>query len=347
MSAQKEIEHELERVKMEAELARVKAEMLEQRQQLEAKQAQQSKRKLGTRPLDLELSEGFPPSPVKEVVFTPQSLATLTLSVEGGEDAVVTVQDSFTVGRKKGNDLVIRDLHVSSQHAKLVVRKDGVFEIADLNSSGGTFVNGERIERCALENGDKIEFATVAAIFRYVAGGQLGPDDEIDGTLVRPKVDVARQLTGRAKSVGDGLLTVLTADEQSKVVPSAGQITIGRTSGNDVVISEEHVSGRHARLVGNGHGAYELFDLGSSCGTFVNGTKVEQKLLSSGDRLRFGIVDCVFIVGGSQGTADAVPRPLADKAFGPLPQVPESGVSPLPEPKPAGRAGDQTPLVKR
>lgn len=331
---------------MAAELARMKAEMLGQQQQLAAQQAKLAELP-ATRPLDQDPSAVYPPPAAGAVVFTPQSLATLTLSTAGGADAVVAVKDPFTVGRNKSNDLVIRDLHVSSQHAKLVIRKDGVFELMDLNSSGGTFVNGERIERCALKSGDKIEFATVAATFRYVAGEMLDPHDEIEGTLVQAKADLARQMAVAAHSPRHGLLSVLSADEQSWVVPAGGQVTIGRMPGNDLVIREEHVSSRHARLAGNGGGLFELFDLGSSCGTFVNGSQVQHQVLASGDRIRFGIVDCVFMVIDPLGAANNASKPSPPHGASHLPQVEESGVAPLPEPRPAGRAGAQIPLVKR
>ncbi len=350
-AADPKIEHlhlhaELERVKMEAEIARMKAEMMEQQRQL-AKQQAAAVEIPRTSPLTQEPSAVYPPPGGGAVVFNPQSLATLTLAVEGGEQIVVTVKNPFTVGRNKSNDLVIRDLHVSSQHAKFAARKDGVFEILDLNSSGGTFVNDERIERCALKNGDRIDFATVPATFRYVAGGQLDPDDEIEGTLVQAKAEVARKLAVAAKSPRHGMLTVLTADEKTQVVPAGGQISIGRVAGNDFIIAEEHVSSRHARLAGDGGGAFELFDLGSSCGTFVNGVQVQHALLHNGDRIRFGVVDCVFMIIDPFGTAEPARKPPPLRGASALPQVEDSGLSPLPEPRPALRAEQQLPPVRR
>jgi pSer/pThr/pTyr-binding forkhead associated (FHA) protein len=342
---QERLRLELERVKMEAEMARMKAEMLEQQRQLAAEQAKVAEMPRTT-PLKQDPSAVYPPAAAGPVVFNPQSLATLTLEVEGGQQAVVTVKNPFTVGRNKSNDFVIRDLHVSSQHAKFAARKDGVFEIVDLNSSGGTFVNGARIERCALKNGDKIEFATVAATFRYVAGDQLDPSDEIEGTLVQAKADVARKLAAMAQTPRHGMLTVLTADEKTQVVPGGGQISIGRMAGNDFIIAEEHVSSRHARLAGTGGGTFELFDLGSSCGTFVNGVKVQHVVLNSGDRIRFGIVDCVFIIIDPNGAPDHYRKPPPPPGMAALPKVEESGIEPLPLPKPAGLAGQQMPFIR-
>ncbi len=346
---QERLRLELERVKMEAEMARMKAEMLEQQRQLAAQQAKLVELPR-TAPLQQEPSAVYaqpPAAAANALVFNPQSLATLTLEVESGQQAVVTVRDPFTVGRNKSNDLVIRDLHVSSQHAKLVARKDGVFEIVDLGSSGGTFVNGERIERCALKSGDQIGFATVMATFRYVAGEQLDSSDEFEGTLVQAKADVARKMSAAIKSPRHGMISVLIADEKSQIVPAGGQIFIGRAAGNDLIIAEEHVSSRHARLAGNGSGGFELFDLGSSCGTFVNDVQVQHAVLKNGDRIRFGIVECMFMIidPGGEKQDDMRQIPRLPKLPG-LPQADDSGIAALPQPKPAGRAGQQLPWVR-
>lgn len=344
---------ELEHVKVEAELARMQAELVEQQRRLAA--AQQASREPALEmPRTLPLDQDIPATvrPVRTegagaaFVFNPGTLATLTLVSEGGGEAQVTIKDAFSVGRAKGNDLVIRDLHVSGQHAKFTVLQDGVFEIADLGSSGGTFVNGQRVERCALKSGDKIEFATVAATFRYVAGDLLDPADEYEGTLVHSKAEAARMLAAVSHAPLHGMLSVLSAHEQSRAVPIGGQITIGRALGNDLIISQEHVSGRHARLAGNGSNGFELFDLGSSCGTYVNGVQGSHWTLKSGDRLRFGVVDCVFIIIEPEGAAPNASKPPLPRSLAMLPQIEDSGVKPLPEPRPAARAGDAWPSMR-
>lgn len=343
LAEQARLQAEIERVKMEAELARVKAELLEQQRVLAAPQPKVVEIPR-TIPLNQDPSVVFPtPAAGAAVVFNPKTLATLTLVSEGGHETLVTVTDDFTVGRNKTNGLAIRDLHVSAQHAKFSRSKDGLFEITDLDSSGGTFVNGQRIARCALKSGDKIEFATVAAIFRYVAGELLDPEDEIEGTLVQSKAAAARKLAAVSQAPSHGMISVLKVDEQSRDIPIGGQITIGRAAGNDLVITEEHVSGRHARLAGNGRDGFELFDLGSSCGTFVNGIQISHWVLQSGDRIRFGLVDCVFMIVDPRG-AIAVKEPA--RVASSLPQVEDSGLAPLPEPRPAVRAGQQIPLIR-
>lgn len=62
-----------------------------------------------------------------------------------------------TVGGAAGNDLVFQDPHVSRNHATLE-RRGRTVELVDLNSENGTFVNGERISRRALADGDRLSF---------------------------------------------------------------------------------------------------------------------------------------------------------------------------------------------
>jgi len=225
----------------------------------------------------------------KTFVFTPTSVAMLTLTQEGQEeDTVVMVKDQSTVGRHAGNDLVIQDLHVSSRHAKFVCLLDGTFEIVDLNSSGGTFVNGEQVSRQALKSGDELEFATVRAKFRYVAGPRLESEKSMEGTLV-----CRRPVPGKKVPARKNQAVLIMPDGLRTVLPLCEMISIGRLPESDIFLNEPHVSCTHASLISSG-GVFELFDLNSTCGTFVNGEPIQTRVLVNGDRIRFGFVECLF-----------------------------------------------------
>jgi diguanylate cyclase (GGDEF)-like protein len=90
------------------------------------------------------------------------------------------------------------------------------------------------------------------------------------------------------------LLMVLYVREGRRLVgrvlpldASIGEIFIGRTPDNALVLDDGSVSRRHASL---SHGAdgWTLRDLGSTNGSFVNGVKVREALLRDGDRVRVG-----------------------------------------------------------
>ncbi len=70
----------------------------------------------------------------------------------------------INIGRRMDNQLVIDDPRISRNHAQLRAIK-GRFVLFDLNSTGGTFVNGQRASQTVLYPGDVISLAGVALIF--------------------------------------------------------------------------------------------------------------------------------------------------------------------------------------
>jgi ABC-type multidrug transport system ATPase subunit len=74
------------------------------------------------------------------------------------------------IGRDQRSDVVVSDLNVSRRHAELSKSAAGTFEITDLGSHNGTFVNGARVDRAAVGEDDII--AIGHATFR-LAGGEL------------------------------------------------------------------------------------------------------------------------------------------------------------------------------
>ncbi|MBI4761627.1 MAG: FHA domain-containing protein [Chloroflexota bacterium] len=80
----------------------------------------------------------------------------------------------INVGRRLENHLVIDDPRISRNHAQLRAI-NGRYVIFDLNSTGGTFVNGQRTSQTVLYPGDVISLAGVALIF-----GQDTPPPRLD-----------------------------------------------------------------------------------------------------------------------------------------------------------------------
>jgi pSer/pThr/pTyr-binding forkhead associated (FHA) protein len=70
----------------------------------------------------------------------------------------------INIGRRLENQLVIDDARVSRNHAQIRLVK-GRFVIFDLNSTGGTFVNGKKVHHAALYPGDVISLAGVEAVY--------------------------------------------------------------------------------------------------------------------------------------------------------------------------------------
>jgi pSer/pThr/pTyr-binding forkhead associated (FHA) protein len=80
----------------------------------------------------------------------------------------------INIGRRLENQLVIDDPRVSRTHAQLRAIK-GRYVLFDLNSTGGTFINGQRTSQTALYPGDVISLAGVTLVF-----GQDNPPQRLD-----------------------------------------------------------------------------------------------------------------------------------------------------------------------
>ena len=70
----------------------------------------------------------------------------------------------INIGRRLENDLVIDDPRVSRNHAQLRA-VEGHYILIDLNSTGGTFVNGTRISETIIYPNDTISLGGVLLIF--------------------------------------------------------------------------------------------------------------------------------------------------------------------------------------
>ncbi len=76
------------------------------------------------------------------------------------------VLSEMTIGRSRECDIFLEDLAVSRLHATIHQLPDGGFEIEDHRSATGTFVNGMRITRYRLLEGDIVQIGSNRLTFR-------------------------------------------------------------------------------------------------------------------------------------------------------------------------------------
>ncbi len=98
-------------------------------------------------------AEEAPPPPEREVV---------TLTVAGTKHEIT--QPRVVLGRSRGCDVPVPDVNVSRRHAEL--RQEGAtYWIVDLDSTNGTSVNGKRVSRERLRDGDRITLGSTEIVF--------------------------------------------------------------------------------------------------------------------------------------------------------------------------------------
>lgn len=165
----------------------------------------------------------------------------------------------ITLGRSKNNDCVFQNNTVSGNHAVITLNSDGVSGvIKDLNSTNGTYIN----------NGThKI---TVPTNISYNDIIRLGSEV----TSLKEIIEKANKT--KVSGVGTNHFSNFHGIQHK---------SIGKNPNNDIVLSYNDVSRKHAVIYFNNQGQVVVEDLGSTNGTFVNGIKITSKILQPGDRL--------------------------------------------------------------
>ena len=131
----------------------------------------------------------------------------------------------------------------------------------------------------------------------FLARGRLGSSPRLVGRTGQPgrrqASDCARQPAWSNELCRRRYLSSRVATKATKFELEDGMMGLGRDSSNLIQVHDTEVSRRHAEIRREGD-AYTVVDLGSSNGTFVNGERVEQHELASGDRLQVGSTLMLF-----------------------------------------------------
>jgi hypothetical protein len=156
---------------------------------------------------------------------------------QGGEFPVA-VDKQILIGRSSDLDMVLVEDMVSRKHARIAMQTDQIW-IEDLGSTNGTFVNGEKIKRARLKEGDRVLIGT--SILKLIAGD--APRDGMDAKRELENVAQARrtsqqrtmsgsidevplpdlmQLFGTSKK--SGVLVIRTEDDVGRIYLKKGQI---------------------------------------------------------------------------------------------------------------------------
>jgi len=193
--------------------------------------------------------EGSPGSPVNM----------LTLQIlPAGSERFFDGSRPITIGRDSAADVVVLDAATSRQHAVLHLEGSGwVFE--DRSSSNGSFLDGQRISRLPVDR------PMILGLGSEDGGGcrirlvPPAPRGSLD-----PHIPTVPVFTGSSSAPGMFTGTYRTSN----------RLRIGRALDNDIVVDDLLASRHHAELRTAHDGSFELVDLGSHNGTYVDGRRV-------------------------------------------------------------------------
>ena len=256
---------------------------------------------------------------------------------EAGSDKpneVVLDQPEITLGRDKNCQVVLPLQAVSRNHAR--ISQDGsLFFIEDLGSAFGTQVNGKQLpkgEKRLLRNGDVIGIAQFDVTFDRLA--DKAPNGDKTSLLARNVVkDVMRGLGDEGP-----YFRVMNGPREGEKIPisDAHELIIGREEGVEIVLKDDLVSRKHAKVRRDWSGTH-VEDLESRNGIRVNKKRVNRKTLKDRDELEVGGIRLLYLDPTEVREAPVV-LPSGQNADEPDGEPTNSGLvkeeEPPPEPEP-------------
>jgi hypothetical protein len=195
----------------------------------------------------------------------PRQLALRFISgkYQGGEFPLGT-QPEIIVGRSSDLDMVLVEDMVSRRHARITVN-EAMIQIEDLGSTNGTFVNGEKIARASLKEGDRVLIGT--SILKVVAvdpnapvvrrpemptGGRGAQTRTMSGSIDEIPLPDLLQLLGSSKK--SGALVVRSDDDVGKIFLRKGIVVFASINDLPEVPPLKSIF----RILTWGHGSFDL-----------------------------------------------------------------------------------------
>lgn len=199
----------------------------------------------------------------------------LVIDWEGGT-LLLREGDSALIGRDANVDVLIPNARISRHHLRITFGDSG-WLAEDLGSSNGSFVAGEPIEAHELSSSLEISLGSREGPKLMISIVESATTQEFDSesTTFTSREDLPAIHT-----------TAIPLDKRISLKP---RTRIGRDKSNDVVFDDDLMVSRfHAEVVGNSSGGFDVVDLRSANGTFVNGQPIKRTTLKIGDLLTIG-----------------------------------------------------------
>lgn len=216
---------------------------------------------------------------------------------------------TYHVGRDPLCEICLDDARVSWHHA--ILRPEGDhWTVEDENSTNGTWADGHRVHAWTVGPGSELRFGSAQDGPRAVlsvrtpppaAGPRPAPPPGPAPTAAPTAEPAPGPAPGRAAPApvpSPERTGTFRRPTSVRPIPARTALRIGRGPGNDLVIEDLVVSRRHAELRALADGTYEIADLGSHNGTYLNGAPVDRAPITEGDIV--GIGHSAFCLVGDQ-----------------------------------------------
>jgi ABC-type multidrug transport system ATPase subunit len=190
-----------------------------------------------------------------------------------GSGLVLQPGPVYRIGRDPTSDIVVDEPLVSWQHASLTAA-DGTWLLEDADSTNGTFRNGQRVCRIEITDSCRVRLGHPEAGPVLSCSMTGAPHTAVSAaTAVWP---------GARSTAGDRHPSAVMRLPETKVV------RIGRSDDNEVVVKDLRVS-RHHAVLRQARGHYEITDLSSHNGTFLNGRRITTAVVTEADVVGVGL----------------------------------------------------------
>ncbi|MDX6348050.1 MAG: transport system ATP-binding/permease protein [Streptomyces sp.] len=216
--------------------------------------------------------------------FAP-SAPELVLETDDGQQVIVPGR-TYHVGRDPDSEVTYEDPRVSWHHALLRADDNG-WILEDNGSTNGTYADGKSVRQWGVGAGCTIRFGHPAD----------GPWAKLSGVAHGPETQAFEPEAYEPPLTGPVPTGTFRQPTSIRPLP-ARTVRIGRAADSDVVVDDLVVSRHHAELRAGPGGGYEIVDLGSHNGTYLNGQPVTRAAVHAGDIV--GIGHSVFRLVGDK-----------------------------------------------
>ncbi len=250
-----------------------------------------------------------------------------------------------TIGRDEACTVVLNEISVSREHARIEQLQDG-FRLTDLDSSNGVWVGETRVAGIVLT--PRQTFRIGSTVLEC-----LPAEATAEATVFEPPSD-RPAVTPRPSPAFLVRVTFPGEDSRKKEFAVNGEsAVVGRGKDCEVVLDAKNISRRHVQIESASDG-FRITDLESANGVWIDDKRVEEPTrLEAGEQFRLGsdvFIECHLAPDAQTGPfaeSKPAPRPLAPPAVSAKPPPPKPD-PPAPSPpvaKPVPGVNTTPPVV--